>query len=200
MGGTVFAFDLDGTVTASEILPVLARELDLVEELELLTSLTLSGAIPFAASFKLRFHILKSLPLPVVRDIVASVPLDPDIEAFIHERRAQCRIVTGNLDVWIEPVVRRLGCEAYCSRSAVRGDQLVIAEILDKGLAVRDLKQRHGRVVAVGESANDIPMFERADVGVAYGGVHAPVPDILRLADHVAHDGKELCRLLRELI
>ena len=45
------AFDLDGTVTKVETLPLLAEELDLADEMKLLTDLTLSGKIPFKKSF-----------------------------------------------------------------------------------------------------------------------------------------------------
>ncbi len=196
---TLFAFDLDGTVTTRELLPVIAAELDLAEELTLLTDLTLKGVLDFPASFRLRFHLLKSVPVETVRELVASVPLDPDIEAFIAEHRAQCRVISGNLDCWVEPLLARLGCEAYVSRSGLRDGRLVLESILDKGSAVRALKERGARVIAVGESAADVPMFEAADVGVAYAGVHPPAAALLAVADHLVENGAALCRLLRRM-
>lgn len=195
----VFAFDLDGTITTKEILPVLAGELDLAEEMALLTRLTLDGTLDFAASFRLRFAILRSIPVERVREIVAEIPLDPHITEFIRARKEDCAILSGNLDCWVTPLLDRLGCRAYLSTSCRDNGLLSLNSILDKGEAVADLARSGRRVVAIGESANDLPMFKAADVCVAFAGVHEPVPGILRLADYVARDGEELCGVLTGL-
>ena len=194
----VFAFDLDGTITTREILPVLAAELGLAEEMGLLTRLTLDGTLNFAASFRLRFAILRSIAPARVRDIVAAIPLDPHITEFIRARREHCAIVTGNLDCWIAPLLEKLGCPAYFSTSRQENGLLHLDTILDKGDAVADLARAGRTVVAIGESANDLPMFNAAHTRIAYAGVHTPVPEILRLADYVVGDGEELCALLAE--
>ena len=195
----VFAFDLDGTITTREILPVLAGELGLAEEMALLTRLTLDGVLDFAASFRLRFAILRSIPVERVREIVAEIPLDPHITEFIHARKENCAILSGNLDCWVAPLLDKLGCRAYLSTSCRHNGSLSLNSILDKGEAVADLARSGRRVVAIGESANDLPMFKAAAVRVAFAGVHEPVPEILRLADYVARDGRELCEVLAEL-
>lgn len=195
----IFAFDLDGTVTTREILPVLAQELSLVEEMSFLTSLTLKGILNFEASFRLRFAILRSIPLKRVREIVADIPLDPQITDFIGARRESCAIITGNLDCWVKPLLEKLGCKAYTSKSHRCEGLLSLKNVLDKGNAVRALARDGRRIVAIGESANDLPMFEAAHLRVAFAGVHEPLPEILRIADHVARDGKELCELLERL-
>ena len=195
----LYAIDLDGTVTAEEILPRLAKELGIEEEIRLLTRLTLDGTLDFEASFRLRFHILRSLDIPTAQRVVAQTPLDPHILAFIREHAGQCVILTGNLDRWIEPLMRTLGCAFRCSTSREEDGRLVLESVLDKGAAMRELAGTHRKTVAIGESVNDIPMFAEADCGVAYGGVHAPVPELLRLARHSAYDGESLCRLLRSL-
>ena len=193
----VFAFDLDGTITAREILPVLAGELGLAEEMALLTRLTLDGTLDFAASFRLRFAILRSIPVERVREIVAEIPLDPHIVEFIRARKEDCAILSGNLDCWVTPLLDKLGCRAYLSTSCRDNGLLSLSSILDKGEAVADLARSGRRVVAIGESANDLPMFKAADLRVAFAGVHEPVPEILRIADYVARDGNELCGILR---
>jgi len=197
---TVYAFDLDGTITTQEILPLIASELGLQEEMKTLTELTLKGVIPFEASFRLRCAILRSVPISVVREIVMEVPVDKNIARFIKERREQCFIVTGNLDVWIQPLLQELGCIAFSSTAVVDGDSLIgPGRVLHKSSPIQELKQRNRRVVAIGESVNDIPMFEVADIGVAFGGVHNPAPALLEIADYVTYDGASLCRLLSTL-
>ncbi len=195
----IFAFDLDGTVTTRELLPLMARAAGMDGEIARLTDQTLRGDIPFAASFRRRFAMLADLPLERIHEAVSSVPLDPAISDFIRENRPACALVTGNLDVWIRPLAERLGCLCLSSRSGFRAGKLTLEHILDKGEAVRSLRHRAERIVAIGESVGDVPMFQAADLGIAYAGVHQPVPAILALAQHVARDGEALCRLLRAL-
>ncbi|MBR4384066.1 MAG: HAD-IB family phosphatase, partial [Selenomonadaceae bacterium] len=105
---TKFVFDLDGTITKVETLPLIASELGLADEMKLLTDLTLSGQIPFDKSFKLRYLVLRNVPLKKIRDIMSTVELDEEISAFVAEHKKNCAVVTGNLDCWIAPIVDKL--------------------------------------------------------------------------------------------
>ena len=192
----VFAFDLDGTITTREILPVLAGELGLAEEMALLTRLTLDGTLDFASSFRLRFAILRSIPVARVREIVAEIPLDPHIEAFINARPEDCAVITGNLDLWILPLRKRLACRWFSSRGAVVNGELTLLSVLDKGQAMDELARAGRPIVAIGESMNDVPMFIKASASVAFAGVHAPAPEIRRLAGRTADSGASLCAML----
>ena len=197
---TKYAFDLDGTVTKVETLPLLAAELDLSEEMKLLTDLTLSGDIPFDKSFKLRYLVLRNISPKRIADIMSKVELDEDIAEFIKSHKDECAIVTGNLDYWIAPIVEKLGCESYSSTSELDANGLpVLKNILSKAEAIRDLRKTADKVVAVGESFNDVPMFEEADVAVSYGGVHKPVDTAISVSDYVVFEGGALCRLLKML-
>ena len=91
-----YAFDLDGTVTKVETLPLLAEELGLSAEMKILTNLTVSGELSFEKSFKLRYFILRNIPLNRIRQIMDSVELDENIAGFIRENKEACAIVTGN--------------------------------------------------------------------------------------------------------
>ena len=190
----IYAFDLDGTVTKVETLPLLAAELNLSKEITRLTELTLSGRIPFEISFRMRYGILNRIPLDRIVEIMATVPLESSIEKFIGDNRNDCVLVTGNLDRWIEPIADRLGCKIYSS--TLDGGRL---RILDKGAVVRRLKSRSARVISIGESFNDVSMLEAADVSIAYGGVHRPIAAAVSVADFVVFDGDTLCRLLKIL-
>ena len=195
---TIFAFDLDGTVTREETLPILAGELGLSEEMARLTRLTMDGHFAFSESFRLRFHILKEIPLATIQGIMDTVELDPLISGFIRSRAEECAIVTGNLDLWVEPIIKKLGCRAFTSESGWDDREgLVLTSILDKGAAVRFLREEADRVIAVGEGANDIPMFEAADIAVSYGGVHRPVEAAIAASDYMAKDAESLCKLLQ---
>jgi len=195
-----FAFDLDGTITKQEMLPILARELGLEEEMKILTDLTLKGIINFEHSFKLRVAILKAIPISKIHKIVGSVDLDGNIMKFIIENRDICSIVTGNLDIWILPIMEELKCKLYSSKAIFHEDRLIgIEEILIKDRAILDIKKNWDKVVTIGESINDIPMFKEGDIGIAYGGVHEPVKEILEICDYMVYKSQDLCDLLNRL-
>ena len=68
------------------------------------------------------------------------------------------------------------------------------------GDTVKDeLKKSSHKCVVVGESYNDLAMFEEADISIAFGGVHQPVPALLERSDYFVPGAKELCALLRLL-
>ncbi len=198
---TAFCFDLDGTVTRLEVLPVIAAELGLAEEIGFLTQMTIRGQIPFEMSFRLRCRLLAEIEVDTVARIVEQVPLEESIAGFIRDHRDQCYVVTGNLDVWVRRLAGSLGCGMYSSRADIRPDGRLgaLTHVLRKSSAVRELRTHYDRVVCIGEGFNDLPMFEEADLGVAYGGVHAPAREVIDNAAYVVGEGDTLCRLLNTL-
>ena len=188
-----FAFDLDGTITKVETLPLLARELNLSDEMKILTDLTLSGQISFEQSFRLRYFILRNISPKKILEIMYAVELDEDILNFIRENKKFCAVVTGNLDIWIEPITKKLGCEIFSSQSE-RGE---LKKILNKAEAIREIKKNAAKVISIGDSFNDIQMFKESDISIAYGGVHRPGDEVIDAADYFFCDGKNLVRFLQ---
>lgn len=195
-----FCFDLDGTITTTEILPCVASELGVSDEIATLTRATMDGHIDFESSFRLRCVVLGQVPPERVDAIVAHVPLNEAILSFIQAHRENAFIVTGNLDIWIRTIAERCGCEAFSSQATYEGSQLRLQKVLCKADAVAALRQRgFDEIVAIGDGANDVPMLSAADIAIAYGGVHPPAASARAAAHYIVHEGDALCRLLKAL-
>lgn len=198
---TAFCFDLDGTLTRAEILPAIAAHLGLDAEIAALTRQTIAGEVDFETSFRHRCRVLGGAAPETVRAVVDSVPLEPALVAFIQARPGQCFIVTGNLDLWVGALVRRLGCGLHSSVAQQREGRLEVISVLDKGAAVQEIRAggRFGPIVAIGDGANDVPMFKAADIAIAFGAAHPPALAACAAADHVVADAASLCRMLAAL-
>ena len=197
MPRVAFCFDLDGTVVAGEVLPHLARSIDLYDEIYLLTKLTMQGVIPFEHSFRLRVKLLSEIPISAAQEMVATLPLESNIIRFIQSHTADSYIVTGNLDVWIRPIAERIGCQCFSSKAKYAGDRLLgISSVMEKQNAVRNLREHYDKIIAVGDGMNDAMMLQEADVAIAFCGFRSPVENIVRLAHYVVYDGSGLCHVL----
>ncbi len=197
---TAFCFDLDGTVTTAEVLPCIASEIGVSDEIATLTRATMDGHIEFEPSFRLRCLILGQVPVARVQEVVKGIPLNESILSFIQTNKADCFLVTGNLENWILPIAERCGCRMYSSKGYSEAGELKLTTILNKGDAVSKIREQgYERVVAVGDGMNDVPMLEAADIGISFGGVHSPSPSAVSVSDYIIHEGDVLCRMLRAL-
>jgi HAD superfamily phosphoserine phosphatase-like hydrolase len=198
---TAFCFDLDGTITKAELLPCIASELGIADEMAVLTKATMDGLVEFEPSFRLRCLLLGQMELQIIRRVIAEVPLDEHILHFITGHKEDCFILTGNLDVWIQPILQRCGCQAFSSVGEYTNGKLRLESILNKAHALRGIREDFGyeRVVAVGDGANDAAMLDQADIGIAFGGVHSAAAAAIHAASYVVNEGSTLCTLLRAL-
>lgn len=200
MNNRVFLFDLDATVTKEEILPALAEQVGLLEEMREMTEKTMRGEIPFQSSFLARVEMLKTIPVSRVAEIVEKTPLNEELVQFIRTHASRCYIVTGNIDIWIEKLIKRIGLpmsHCYCSSASVSDDYIIsVNSVVDKE---KIAKQFVVPVVAVGDGSNDAEMVRLADVGIGYGGVRPVAYSLMCNATHVICDEHRLCSFLHML-
>lgn len=193
-------FDLDGTVTACETLPLIAADLGEEARISALTVKTVRGDVPFVEGFITRVNILKEYSVERIANVVHSAPLHASVVDYLHQYRENCLIVTGNLDCWVEKLMRDIACPYVASETLCANDRVQkILRIVDKADVVREYQDKGFRVAFVGEGNNDAEAIRVADVGVAFGKVHWPSSSAMQFASHAIFDEDELCRFLRQL-
>lgn len=196
-----FIFDLDGTVTSVETLPIIADHFNIKEQIEGLTAETVKGNIPFVESFIRRVHILSRFPVDEINELLYKVPLYEKIHEFISNNSDHCAIATGNLNCWVEKLCKKIGCTSFCSLAEVIDNQIYkLQSILRKENIVQRYKNEGYVVVYVGEGNNDLESMRQADVSIANGITHDPANSVLGVADYVIYTEDALCRQLNQLL
>ena len=146
-----FVFDLDGTLTRQETLPLIAGHFGLEEDIAALTQSTILGHVPFVESFIQRVNILGKQSVSDINDILGGVELFEGVCEFIAEHQDDCNIATGNLDVWIEKLGARFPCTVFSSKGSVVNNKVErLTDVLQKIDIVKNL-QAEGHVVYIGD-------------------------------------------------
>lgn len=198
---TKFIFDLDGTVTREETLPIIAQHFRVEEEIAALTKETIQGNVPFIESFIRRVYILGRLPISEIATLLAKVELYPQLLAFIQQHREACCIATGNLSCWTEMLAAKIGCGFYGSEAQVQDDYIVkLTAILRKEEIVAHYKAEGYKVVFIGDGNNDVEAMRQADTAIASALTHMPTTGVLSVADYLVVSEAALCRQLNQLL
>lgn len=112
---THVAFDLDGTLTTTELLPELARLLGRTEEMTELTEAAMAGVTPFRESFLHRTQLLHGLSQSDFHSVIRSIPLPADTEALLRELALTLptAIITGAYLPFVEEISHRVGITTF---------------------------------------------------------------------------------------
>lgn len=200
MSEYIFLFDLDSTITKKEILPTISNKIGKLDEMRELTEATMRGELPFKTSFLERVKILSGIDVSEVRKMVSKIPLNEGIVRFIKENSQRCYVVTGNLDIWIEDLMYKIGMKnhVYCSKASERDNRInQVISVVDKELMVKQFVQP---LVVIGDGDNDSGMASVADIAIGFGGVRPIAPSLLRNIDYAFYDDVRCARFLESLL
>ena len=195
-----FIFDLDGTVTATETLPVIAAHFGVMDDIGALTAQTIAGDIPFVESFMRRVEILGRFSVSETSAVIADIPLLPKVADFIAQHQEECVIATGNLDVWTAGLARRFGCDFRSATALVKDDKVEkIDQLLKKELVVKEVQEAGHYAIYIGDGHNDAEAMRQADVAIAVGIVHQPARSVMEICDFAVYSEHELVGLLDQI-
>lgn len=195
-----FLFDLDGTVTKLETLPIISEHFGCTEQIAELTSRTVAGNVPFVESFIRRVNILGHYSVQETNEILRKVSLYSQLADFIAKHKNDCVIVTGNLTCWCEGLFKKIGCQCYGSEAVVEEDKVSkIKSILRKEQVVDMFKALGETVVFIGDGNNDLEAMRHANISIAAGLTHKPAQSLMSICDYVVFNENALVRQLRQL-
>ena len=174
--------DMESTIVTRELTDELAALVGLGERVRPITARAMRGEIDFAASLRARGALLEGQPAAVLERAKELIELTPGARALVQTMKAHgayTALLSGGFDCFAAPVAAACGFDEYhANRLLIEDDRLtgkVVDPILDREskrsilekLAC-DLGIALDAAAAVGDGANDIPMIERAGLGVAY--------------------------------
>ncbi len=198
-------FDLDSTLIDAEGIVEFAKLAGKEEEIREITEKTMRGEIPFSEALKKRVELLKGLEIEKLEEVANSLPLMRGAKETIEELRKhgiKTGVVSGGFDIVVNRIKKELGLDyAISNKLVVKNGKLTgefagpITDEESKGEALEEIAQKAGidlsEVVAVGDGANDISMFRRAGLSIAFNSK----PKVSNAADVVIFE-----KDLREII
>ena len=194
---SIFLFDLDGTITKCELLPLISEKIGLYDEISRLTNETMQGKIPFDQSFRYRVDLLNKVDLSEICETIIAAPCFEELLSWIKSNRDNSFIVTGNLDIWVQPWLEKHKLNGFTSKSESRGNSYAVKTVLRKESVLENFPS--ARIVMVGDGANDARIMELSDIGIATEMLHKVSPILWEHANFIVKDEGRLCQLLARL-
>jgi phosphoserine phosphatase len=144
----------------------------------------------------------EDIPLQRIREALHDIPLIPGARRLVealHAQGTRTIIVTGGLDLLAERVCQETGIQEHIGnglcvdhRDVLLDEGILRVPVNDKGQPVRHALQRMGirggRAAAIGNSAQDVPMFRECALGIAFD----PIDDGVRAGADVVIEEKDL--------
>ena len=177
----VVSMDMDSTLITIECIDEIADMLGIKPQVALITESAMRGEIDFRASLERRVALLQGLPVEGLQRVYDErLRLSPGAERMLerfHAAGARSLLVSGGFTFFTDRLKARVGLHHALSNvlDIVDGRLTgrVAGNIVDataKARALRELRAElpAGLAVAIGDGANDLPLFREADVSIAY--------------------------------
>ena len=178
----LFVSDMDSTMIGQECIDELADFAGIKDKVADITERAMRGELEFESALRERVGLLEGLGERAIDNCLAEriAPVRGARTLVQTLKSKGCRtvLVTGGFHHFADRVAEQLGFERVVgNRLAVAKGRLtgqLAGPVSDASTKLATLEEERGklgegaRVLATGDGANDIPMIEAADYGIAY--------------------------------
>mgnify|MGYP000850520950 CR=1 FL=1 len=201
----LFVFDMDSTLIDGETIDVLADAAGKKAEVSKITESAMRGEIDFEKSLKLRVSLLRGLKVSDAEVKVSEISImkgAKELFFYINSLGGVTAMITCGFDIVAKRVAENLNIDYAYSNSLISENGVFTgevsgpltktdskAEVLEE--IISSLNISHEECIVIGDGANDICMFEKAGLSVAFNAK----PAVIKAAD-VYVPGKDLSLLI----
>jgi phosphoserine phosphatase len=174
--------DMDSTLIQMEVIDELARRRGVGDEVAALTARAMHGELDFEQSLRARVALLAGLEVHHLDEVAARLPLTDGAAALVRilsRLGYRTAVISGGFQFAAEALKQRLGLDyAYANTLEVLAGRLTgrclepivtpqrKADLLD--LLAQGERITLDQTIAIGDGANDLPMLQRAGLGIAF--------------------------------
>ncbi|QMT34454.1 phosphoserine phosphatase SerB [Conchiformibius steedae DSM 2580] len=179
----LLASDMDSTLITIECIDEIAQFAGLKTQIAEITERAMQGGMDFAQSLHQRVALLEGVPESALEHVYQNVlRLSAGAETLIQACRrhgVKTLLVSGGFTYFTDRLKQKLGLDyAYANELEIKNGYLtgrVLGRVVDAEAKAQLLAQHREQLglsseqtLAVGDGANDIPMFRAATFGIAY--------------------------------
>jgi phosphoserine phosphatase len=178
----LFISDMDSTMIGQECIDELADYAGIKPQIAEITERAMQGELDFEQALRERVRLLAGLEESAIQrcldERIEAMPGARTLVQTLNARGCRTVLVTGGFHHFADPVAASLGFDhVVANRLEVTGGKLtggLNGPIVDSRVKRETLESESGKLgegavtLASGDGANDVPMLEAADYGVAY--------------------------------
>jgi phosphoserine phosphatase len=200
----LLAMDMDSTLLAIESIDEVADMLGIKSQVSEITRRTMQGEIVFAESLKLRTALLRGLDQAALQEVYDKrMKLSPGAEKMLQRMKSaglRTMVISGGFTFFTDRIKIKLGLDYAAANILEIIDGKLSGKVLGGIIGAQgkadvlkhtreELGLKRADVIAIGDGANDLKMFEEAGISIAYHAKPLVQQQATYVINHVGLDG-----------